>query len=197
MCGIDCAGWSGKGLRKRTVQRRETRLTWKLLGWLMAGMGVLAARGGDAAHLRRPYSHDLRRSAGWCFCEMRRFAFICMTEQPVARAGTPTLSLPPPSGFLTGCGRGRYRDPCTPPRGTVDVGIGRRLKSLLLAVAWFAVIDSYPAMARGGTNMHEMASSRHNNQANVTNSIGFTGFGHGRYCGYRTHKCVRPADFWR
>jgi hypothetical protein len=40
----------------------------------------------------------------------------------VVQAGAPTLSLPPPSEFLSGCGRGRYRDPgkhaC---RGPADV----------------------------------------------------------------------------
>jgi hypothetical protein len=42
--------------------------------------------------------------------------------QPVARAGPPTLSLPPPSEFLAGCGRGRYRDPTTRScRGPADI----------------------------------------------------------------------------
>lgn len=41
---------------------------------------------------------------------------------PVARAGAPTLSLPPPSEFLAGCGRGRYRDPTTHScRGPADI----------------------------------------------------------------------------
>jgi hypothetical protein len=35
------------------------------------------------------------------------------------------------------------------------------MKRFLLAVACFAVIASNPATARGGTNMHEMSSSRH------------------------------------
>ena len=44
-------------------------------------------------------------------------------RHPVARAGAPTLSLPPPSEFLGGCGRGRYRDPATHVcRGPGDVG---------------------------------------------------------------------------
>jgi hypothetical protein len=43
-------------------------------------------------------------------------------RQPVARAGAPTLSLPPPSEFLAGCGHGRYRDPATQKcRGPADV----------------------------------------------------------------------------
>jgi hypothetical protein len=41
----------------------------------------------------------------------------------VVRAGPPTLLLPPPSEFLKGCGRGRYRDPATHScRGPADVG---------------------------------------------------------------------------
>src|SRR6478736_914294 len=44
-------------------------------------------------------------------------------RQPVVRAGAPTLSLPPPGEFLTGCGRGRYRDQATQKcRGPADVG---------------------------------------------------------------------------
>jgi hypothetical protein len=44
-------------------------------------------------------------------------------RQAVARAGPPTLSLPPLSEFLAGCGRGRYRDPTTQRcRGPADVG---------------------------------------------------------------------------
>jgi hypothetical protein len=44
-------------------------------------------------------------------------------RQPVARAGAPAFSLPPPSEFLAGCGRGRYRDPTSHScRGPADVG---------------------------------------------------------------------------
>lgn len=44
-------------------------------------------------------------------------------QVPVVRAGVPTLSLPPGSEFLTGCGRGRYRDPATHGcRGPADIG---------------------------------------------------------------------------
>lgn len=44
-------------------------------------------------------------------------------RHPVARAGAPTLSLPPPSEFLGGCGRGRYRAPGTRAcLGPADVG---------------------------------------------------------------------------
>ena len=49
--------------------------------------------------------------------------FKSQREQPVSRAGVPTLSLPPPSEFLAGCGRGRYRDPATHAcRGPADIG---------------------------------------------------------------------------
>jgi hypothetical protein len=70
----------------------------------------------------------------------------------------------------------------------------------LLAVACFTVIAtnpaSNPALAKGGTNMHEMASSRHDDSS-VTNAIGFTGCGRGRYRDCHTHRCVGPADFRR
>ena len=43
-------------------------------------------------------------------------------QPPVARAGPPMPSLPPPTEFLTGCGRGRYRDPATHHcRGPADI----------------------------------------------------------------------------
>jgi hypothetical protein len=70
------------------------------------------------------------------------------------------------------------------------------MRRFLLAVALFTVASN-PAMAKGGTNMHEMASSRHDNKPNVTNSIYFTGCSCGRYRNYRTHKYIIPADFWR
>jgi hypothetical protein len=41
---------------------------------------------------------------------------------PVSRAGVPALSLSP-NDFLSGCGRGRYRDPATRRcRGPADIG---------------------------------------------------------------------------
>ena len=41
---------------------------------------------------------------------------------PISRAGVPTPQLSP-SDFLSGCGRGRYRDPGTQKcRGPADVG---------------------------------------------------------------------------
>jgi hypothetical protein len=41
---------------------------------------------------------------------------------PVSRAGVPALSVSP-SDFLSGCGRGRYRDPATHRcRGPADIG---------------------------------------------------------------------------
>jgi hypothetical protein len=44
-------------------------------------------------------------------------------REPVSRAGIPTLSLPPASEFLVGCGHGRYRDQTTHKcRGPADVG---------------------------------------------------------------------------
>jgi hypothetical protein len=42
---------------------------------------------------------------------------------PIARAGVPMPSMPPPSEFLTGCGRGRYRDARTHGCvGPADIG---------------------------------------------------------------------------
>jgi hypothetical protein len=41
----------------------------------------------------------------------------------VTRAGPPMLSIPQPREFLTGCGRGRYRDPHSRKcRGPADIG---------------------------------------------------------------------------
>jgi hypothetical protein len=51
------------------------------------------------------------------------------------------------------------------------------VKRFLLAVACLAVIASNTAMARGGTNMHEMASSRHDGDPSMNDS-GFVGSGH-------------------
>jgi hypothetical protein len=74
------------------------------------------------------------------------------------------------------------------------------MRRFLLAVTCFTVIAanpaSNPAMARG-TNMHEMASSRHDSDPSVTGSIGFMSCGHGRYRHSHTDRCVRPADFRR
>jgi hypothetical protein len=56
------------------------------------------------------------------------------------------------------------------------------VKRFPLVIAWFAVIAFDRAMAKGGTNMHEMASSRHEDEKpNFMNSIGFIGCGRGRY----------------
>jgi hypothetical protein len=67
----------------------------------------------------------------------------------------------------------------------------------LLAVAWFAVICGNPALAKGGTNMHEMASSRHDDDPSITGSIGFAGCGRWRYRDCHTHRCVGPTNFRR
>jgi hypothetical protein len=66
-----------------------------------------------------------------------------------------------------------------------------------LAVACFTVIAANPVLAKGGTNMHEMASSRHDDDPSVTDSIGFHSCGHGRYRHSHTDRRVRPADFRR
>jgi hypothetical protein len=67
----------------------------------------------------------------------------------------------------------------------------------LLAVACFMVIAVNPVLAKGGTNMHEMASSRHDDDPSTTGSIGFHSCGYGRYRHSHTDRCVRPADFRR
>ena len=42
---------------------------------------------------------------------------------PVSRAGVPTLHMPSPNQFFSGCGHGRYRDAATQRcRGPADVG---------------------------------------------------------------------------
>ena len=75
------------------------------------------------------------------------------------------------------------------------------VERLLLAVVWVAVMAgdtaSNPAMAKGGTNAHEMASEHRDIEPGITDSIGFTGCGRGRYRDSRTHKCVGPADVGR
>ncbi len=44
-------------------------------------------------------------------------------KQTVSRAGVPAPPLPSPNEFLSGCGRGRYRDAATQRcRGPGDVG---------------------------------------------------------------------------
>jgi hypothetical protein len=70
------------------------------------------------------------------------------------------------------------------------------VKHVLLAVAWFAVMASSSAIARGGTNSHEMASTHEDDDAPV-GSISFTGCGHGRYRDPHTNRCVGPADVAR
>jgi hypothetical protein len=46
-----------------------------------------------------------------------------MHEFASARAGVPTFTPPPPNQLLTGCERGRYRDPRTQKcRGPADFG---------------------------------------------------------------------------
>lgn len=53
-----------------------------------------------------------------------------------------------------------------------------------------------PAMAKGGTNSHEMTSTRQDDVP-ATSSISFTGCGRGRYRDAHTNKCVGPADVGR
>jgi hypothetical protein len=46
-----------------------------------------------------------------------------------------------------------------------------------------------PAIAKGGTNSHEMTSTRQDDVP-ATSSISFTGCGRGRYRDAHTNKCV-------
>jgi hypothetical protein len=71
------------------------------------------------------------------------------------------------------------------------------MKRFLFAVAWLAVMAGNPILAKGGTNMHEMASSRHDDDPGTTGAIGFGGCGRGRHRDYHTHRCVGPTGFWR
>lgn len=68
------------------------------------------------------------------------------------------------------------------------------MKRFLVAVACFAVVASNPVLAKGGTNMHEMASSRHDDE---TGSVGFAGCSRARHRDCHTHRCVSPTDYWR
>jgi hypothetical protein len=65
-----------------------------------------------------------------------------------------------------------------------------------LAVA-FTIIAGNPVLAKGGTNMHEMAASHHDDDRSITYSIGFTRCGHRRFRDSHTHRCRGPADTWR
>jgi hypothetical protein len=94
-------------------------------------------------------------------------------------------NLPPSARLVSGQPtRCRYRAP-------------RLLLSLppLLIFALFAPVD---ALGKGGTVMHDVASSSHaavpSYQPNLPSS-GFGACGRGRYHDPRTHKCRGPADF--
>ena len=74
-----------------------------------------------AAFFLRRQSADFRPAAA----VLARSTSDLFTSQspPIARAGVPTPHLPPPSEFLSGCGRGRYRDAATHRcRGPADIG---------------------------------------------------------------------------
>jgi hypothetical protein len=63
----------------------------------------------------------------------------------------------------------------------------------LLIFALFAPVD---ALGKGGTNMHEMASSSHAAVASYQPTLPSSGFaGCGRYHEPSTHKCRGPVDF--
>jgi hypothetical protein len=63
----------------------------------------------------------------------------------------------------------------------------------LLAIVWLAVVANAPAVARGGTEAHELVSTRHDDDP-ITNSLGC---GRGRYRDPHTHACIGPADLRR
>jgi len=67
------------------------------------------------------------------------------------------------------------------------------IKRFILAVGWFAVIIGPPAMARGGTDAHEMASAHHDGDM-ITSTIDC---GRARYYDLHTHGCVGHADIAR
>ena len=70
------------------------------------------------------------------------------------------------------------------------------IKYFLLAVAWFAVSASNSVMARGGTNAHEMASTRHHDDVPLS-SMRFVDCDRERYRDFRTERCVGTADVAR
>ena len=70
------------------------------------------------------------------------------------------------------------------------------VKHFLLAVACFAVLAGNSAMAKGGTNSHEIASPRQDDDP-TTSSTSFTGCGRGRYRDARNNRCIGPANLPR
>ena len=78
------------------------------------------------------------------------------------------------------------------------------MQRFLLAIAWFSVISSNPALAKGGTNMHEMASQRPSVVRAGAPTLWLpppseflAGCGRGRYRDPSTHACRGPADVGR
>jgi hypothetical protein len=63
----------------------------------------------------------------------------------------------------------------------------------LILIALFAIITGDLAAAKGGTNSHEIASTRSDDD--TTSSL--AGCGRGRYRDPRTLRCIGPADYPR
>ena len=64
------------------------------------------------------------------------------------------------------------------------------MKGWILTVVLFAIIASTPAVARGGTEAHEMASNPYDDEP-TTGSIGCRRW---RYHDSHTYGCVAPVD---
>jgi len=64
------------------------------------------------------------------------------------------------------------------------------MKGWILPVVLFAIVASSPAVARGGTEVHEMASAPHDDER-TTGSIDCR---RRRYRNSNTYGCVAPAE---
>lgn len=76
--------------------------------------------------------------------------------------------------------------------------------SRFLLIACFVVVAGNAAMAKGGTNMHELASQRPSvvragapSLALPPANVFLAGCGRGRYRNAATHTCQGPADVAR
>jgi hypothetical protein len=82
-------------------------------------------------------------------------------------------------------------------RWTAFTNTGLRLLLRLPLLLLFLPFMPVEALGKGGTNMHELANTRHGvpTYQSPFPSDGFVGCGRGRYRDPRTHKCRGPADF--
>jgi hypothetical protein len=87
-------------------------------------------------------------------------------------------------------------NPCAPVRcRTIPIAFGRL--ALLSSLLVFVIASATAALGRGGTNMHELSTSRAVAPDDKALRPGgaFGNCGRGRYRDPRTHSCRGPADF--